>query len=335
MSNVTIDLESGEIIEPEQLLEDDQVAGGETNEESSDTNGNDESNQDDRGVATSADDSHEGDDDDDAGEGEHGLSDTERDALRERRRNARKFRKQAQKEREETLRRELAARDAAINSMQEKLAAIERRNVGSEVAQLQQAKQQAIQAHNFFKDQIRQATEAGNGAQVAEATERMMQVQKRFEDLTKYEKAMQSQASRPQPLDPRLTNQAQKWMSEHRWYDPAARDQDSRIVMTLDNSLAQEGWDPTTDDYWRELSARVKKYLPHRAGSGKMNTSKPNQKSVVPGTARSSAPSSGKGTVNLSAERVAALKEAGLWDDPAKRLEMIKSYQEFDKTTKG
>ena len=254
----------------------------------------------------------------------------EREAIRQRRREERKHRKEAQREREDNLRRELAARDAVINELRARQDAIERRNTGSELAQLENAKRETAQAYNYFKDQIRVATEAGNGAAVAEATEKMLQTQRRFDEIQNYERAYKQNQNTPQPLDPRLVNHAKQWMDSNKWYDPSARDQDSRIVMSLDQQLAEAGWDPTTPAYWEELSERVKKYLPHRVKSGNIRNVK--ARSVVPSSGREgrSAPTS-QGTFRLSSERVQALKDAGIWDDPKSRADAIKRFREFDK----
>lgn len=272
--------------------------------------------------------------DDDQDENNSSLTDEEREAIRERRRKERHHRKQAAREREDTLRRELAARDAIINEMRGKLDVIERRNTGSEMAQLDNSKKQAFQAYNFFKDQIRIGTEAGNGAAVADATEKMLQAQRRLDELTRVEKAFQSRQAAPQPLDPRLVNHAQRWMERNKWYDPTAKDQDSRIAMTLDQQMANEGWDPTTQQYWEELDNRVKKYLPHRSSSGKISSNKP--RSVVSGSGREGSSSAGSSqSYKLSAERVQALKDAGIWDDPKQRAEAIKRFREYDKSNQG
>lgn len=255
--------------------------------------------------------------------------DSEREEIRARRREERKHRKQAQKEREDTLRRELAARDSIINELRSKVDVIERRNSGSEIAQIENAKKQTAQAYAYFKDQIRIATEAGNGAAVADATEKLFQAQRKFDEIASYEKAIKSKQSTPQPLDPRLANHAQDWMQRNSWYDPTARDQDSRIAMTIDQRLAEEGWDPTTKEYWQELDNRVKKYLPHRTNSAKLPSTKP--KSVVTGSGRESGGTATKGSYKLSAERVQALKDAGIWDDPKQRADAIKRFRDFDK----
>jgi len=259
--------------------------------------------------------------------------DNEREAIRERRREERKNRKQAQREREETLRRELAARDSVINELRAKVDNIERRNSGSELAQLENAKRQTAQAYNYFKDQIRVATEAGNGAAVAEATEKLFQSQRKFDELTSYENAMRRNQAVAPPLDSRLVNHAQQWMEKNKWYDPTARDQDSRITMTIDQQLAQEGWNPTTPEYWQELDSRIKKYLPHKTNSGKSTTTKP--RSVVTGGGREASSAQSAGSYKLSSDRVQALKDAGIWDDPKQRAEAVKRFREYDKQNQG
>jgi len=260
-------------------------------------------------------------------------TDEEREAIRERRRRERQHRKQAQREREETLRRELAARDSVINELRSKVEAIERRGSSSELAQLENDKKQTAQEYAYFKDQIRVATEAGNGALVADATEKMLQAQQRFTQLQAYEQTYRQRQAQPQPLDPRLVNHAQEWMKSNRWYNPAGQDQDSRVALTLDQQLAQEGWDPTTPQYWQELDARVKKYLPHRANSGKISGTKP--RSTVSGSGRDSSARSPDKSYRLSAERVQALKDAGIWDDPKQRAEAVKRFREYDKQSKA
>jgi len=205
----------------------------------------------------------------------------------------------------------------------------ERRSTGSDMAQLENAKKQTAQAYNYYKDQIRVATEAGNGAAVAEATEKLIQSQRKFDELSSYERNMKQRQAAPQPLDPRLINHAQKWMERNDWYDAGAKDPDSRIVMTLDQQLAEEGWDPTTPQYWEELDVRAKKYLPHRTNRGISQTTKP--RSVVTGSGREATSSQPSKGYKLSADRVQAIKDAGAWDDPKLRREMIQSYIDYDK----
>lgn len=42
---------------------------------------------------------------------------------------------------------------------------------------------------------------------------------------------------------------------------------DARILAQIDDQIAAEGYDPSSNDYWDELAARGAKYLPHRFGA--------------------------------------------------------------------
>lgn len=313
MADVILDDEGNELVDPPVV----------ESQVENDDNESQDNGEDDRNVTAGEADSELDDAEDD----------NEREAIRARRREERKHRKTAQREREDTMRRELASRDAVINELRSKMDSFERRSTGSDMAQLENAKKQVAQSYNYFKDQIRVATEAGNGAAVADATEKMFQSQRKFDELSNYEKSMRQRQATPQPLDPRLVNHAQKWMERNSWYDASAKDPDSRIVLTLDQQLAEEGWDATTPQYWEELDARAKKYLPHRANRDKSSGTKP--RSIVTGSGReapSSQPSKG---YKLSSERVEALKQAGIWDDPKQRADAVARYREYDKQNQG
>jgi len=138
--------------------------------------------------------------------------------------------------------------------------------------------------------------------------------------------------SQPQPLDPRLKNNAKEWMDRNDWYDPSGTDMDSRMVLTLDDAMAKEGWNPTTKEYWDELDARAKKYLPHKYNLGHNTQQKSKSRSPVAGGSGESSSNSGGGAYRLSAERVSALKDAGMWEDSAKRADAIRRFKEFDAT---
>lgn len=316
--DVELDIKTGEVLESTEDLQDDR--------EDQDTSGSD-----------AHDDDHDEEQEDSEASAHGDEHDDERDAIRERRRQERKQRRAAQKEREETLRRELSARDAVINQLRGEVDVIKRRNTGSELAQLNQAKEQTAQAYAYFKDQIRVATEAQNGAVVAEATEKMLLAKQRFEELDRIERVYSTRSAQPQPLDPRLVNHAKSWMENNRWYKPESRDVDSRIVLTLDQALADEGFDPTTPEYWSELTERVKKHLPHRAAGGKITSSanKPPRPAVPAAQRDGGSSGSADGSFRLSAERVQALKEAGVWDNPTERAKAIKYFRDFDKANKG
>lgn len=261
-------------------------------------------------------------------EGESEESKTERN--RQRRHEA----KQRRQEYIEGLKRELASRDRIINELNQRVSVVERRSSGSEMAQLDHYEREATNYYNHFKQVNAKAIEAADGAAANDAQEKMFAARQRLSQIANIRKAVSNQAQQPAPLDPRVISGAQDWASKNSWYDPNGDDEDSYVVRQLDNRLAQTGWNPSTPEYWEELTSRVNKFLPHRAKKGYNQGTSAGTRSErqvpVAGSGREASPGKG-GTFTLSADRVKALKDADLWDDPKKRAEAIKRFQQFDK----
>lgn len=253
----------------------------------------------------------------------------EADARKERNRQRRLESKQRRKDYVESLKRELQARDHIIQDLNNRMSIVERKSTGSEMAQLNKAEQDAITAYNQLRQINAKAIEQANGPVAMEAQEKMFLARQRVEQLRTIKQQMSRQQSAPQPLDPRLVNHAKDWMARNQWYDPSGKDDDSAIALTVDKRMAEQGWDPTTAEYWEELEKRVKKHLPHRANSG-YNKRTQSGGRPVSGSGRESA-SSGSSTYRLSPDRVQALKDAGMWDDPKARAEAIKRFRDYDK----
>src|SRR5574337_56939 len=95
------------------------------------------------------------------------ATDAEREAIRERRREERKLKKQRQHDREDSLRRELEANKAVINQLNERLAHIDRRNSGFDLAQLDGQMNQLNAAYAVERERIAKGTAEGNGDEVA------------------------------------------------------------------------------------------------------------------------------------------------------------------------
>ena len=271
------------------------------------------------------------DGDEEQGHAEESAEDAE--ARRERNRARRAQNKASRKEYVDSLKRELAARDSLISDLSSRVASVEQHSVGNQVAQLDAAINEAAGYYNHFKDLNRKAIELADGATAVDAQEKMFAAQNRHQMLLNAKKNMTSQVSQPKPLDPRMVNNANSWIERNPWYDASGSDADSDLVMKIDSRLVQEGLNPTTSEYWDELDARVKKYLPHRANKGYNGAQAGTQtrtRSPVAGSGGESSVVS-KGTYRLSAERVAALKEAGTFDDPVKRADAIRRFQQYDR----
>lgn len=143
------------------------------------------------------------------------------------------------------------------------------------------------------------------------------------------------------------------------WYDPQGGDQDSKVVLALDEQITQEGFNPETKEYWEELEDRMREQLPHRmedldgagegqgerGGKGRANGHGGNgaDKGAGGGKKPAGGPRMPSGTQSqgggkrffLSAERKAAMVEAGVWDDAKLRDNMIRAYQKWDAEEAG
>jgi hypothetical protein len=122
-------------------------------------------------------------------------------------------------------------------------------------------------------------------------------------------------------------------MERNSWYDPQAKDMDSEIAQRLDKKLTDEGYDPSSEDYWDELDDRVAKYLPHRTGNAAPQRAA-TQRPRMTGSGRESAPTGRANEFRISPDRVSAMKEAGMWDNPELRAKAIKKYAAWDRENK-
>ena len=269
----------------------------------------------------------------DGGEGST-TDDPEREAIRAARRDERRLKKQLHREKARESNHLITALRKQNSQMAERVALLEKRTSGAELARVDKAIDDAANAYSYYKAQIAVGTQTLDGEVVANATENMLLAQRKFDDLNNIKRGYQNQQDKPAPLDPRLVDQAKNWMERNNWYNPAGKDMDSRIALTVDRAMAEEGWNPTTPQYWQELDSRLKKHLPHRA-TAVHNDNKSRSRPIVSGSGRESASSQSSGTYKLSSDRVNAMKDAGIWDDPIARNKMIATYKQLDRDSSG
>lgn len=285
------------------------------------------------------DDSDDDDDDDDDHEpkmAEGGQPDADMEAIREARRNKRRARKEMRKQAEAERAAKLAHLEREVQAYREKMAILERKTHGAEVAQIGKAIEDQDTRIAFAKAKMKEAAETGNGELLAQAQEMWYEARKKKDalDLLKTKvTAPQQKETNIQPPNPMVQRYATEWMGQNKWYDPSGRDQDSAIALEVDKRLSSEGFQPDTKEYWGELDRRLRKYLPHRYTESEdeqfvQPVRKP--RAVVTGSGRegSTNTSSGRNTITLTPEQVRAMKDAGMWDDQEKRNRMIKRYAE-------
>lgn len=266
----------------------------------------------------------------------------EREAIRERRRQEKQERKQR---REEAIKRDKLELDflrKRNDDLERRLSGVELRTHQADLSQFDNAIAQAANEIEMADKVIAKAVANGNGDDVAKALRYRDEAAARVQQL-QYQKQQVAQNRPAQPgLDDRVMYHAQEFMRENPWYDAQGRDEDSAIVLAIDQALAKDGYDPTTEDYWDELRARASRRLPERFGEAKAAPKSRTQREErtprggpAVGSGREHAPASTRKGVYVSPERKAALIEAGVWDDPVLRAKYVKRYAEYDKLNKA
>lgn len=269
--------------------------------------------------------------------GEDGNED-EREAIRERRRAEKQERKER---REKAIARDKLELDflrKRNDDLERRLTAQEQRTYQNDLstydAQIAQAQKDAQLADQV----IAKAIEAGNGDDVAKALKYRDQALQRAQQLA-YAKQQTAQMRPAAPAVDDLTMAyAQEFMKENKWYDPQGRDEDSAIVMAIDQALAKDGYNPQTEEYWSELKRRAARRLPERFS--KAERSEPREERTprggpALGSGKEHAPSTTRKEVYISPERKQALIEAGVWDDPVLRMKYVRRYADYDRQNKA
>jgi hypothetical protein len=213
----------------------------------------------------------------------------------------------------------------------ERLSVLEKKSHGSDLARLNKAMEDQHNRTLFAKQKMAEAIASGNGELHASAQEMWFEARRQFEalDAVKRKAIAPARQRTIQAPDPQLQRHASAWMENNQWYDPNGKDPDSKVALTIDQAMAEEGWNPKTPQYWTELDNRLQKYLPHRyTGEANERPSQRRPRNFVTGSGRESVSSNviGRNQFALSRDQVQAMKDAGMWDDPEKRAKMIRRY---------
>jgi len=265
---------------------------------------------------------------------EDGGTDSEREAIRERRR-LEKIERRDRKEKAIT-------RDKTeLDFLRKRNDELERR-MGAQEQRSHQADLQNIDAHikraqeeaELSDRVIAKAVESSNGADVAQALKYRDQALAKLNQLQAIKaQATQVQQKQPQqaPFDEITMRHAKEFMAENPWYDSDGRDEESAIVLAIDKSLHQDGYDSKSEEYWSELKRRAARRLPERF---KTETRVARGGPAV-GSGREHAPTATRNEVYISPERKQALIEAGVWDDPILRKKYAARYAEYDRNNRN
>lgn len=266
-------------------------------------------------------------------------TDEEREKIREARREERKLKKELSKQREASAKHKISALEKRNEDLARRLAAVENTAASYQFAQLDKSIEDEATRVEYAKMKMLQAAQSNDVASQMEYLEQLTDAKQRLQQVQYYKKQQLEQAKTPKQNVPNqisteVQQNATQWLKKNSWYDPQARDTDSRIAKVVDQELATDGWDPSDPEYWDELDNRLQSRLPHRytskGGANTRRSSGPTASSRVANTATAK-----QGTITLSRERVQAIKDAGAWDDTDKRNKMIRAYASYDRQNKG
>lgn len=258
-------------------------------------------------------------------------------------------------------------------NLQEQVATLQGRTVQYDVNLLKTQLSQVESQQTDAKSVLAKLVKAGDGEGVAEITELQMQLRDQHRQITEQLKRAKKGGQRaaaddetgdegsPQPQqqrrgptpDPEVVRRAVDWAARNKWADPkTGNPEDVQIVRAIDHNLHQEGWDPRSEDYWTELTSRVRRRFPNRFkkpapngegnGGRRVSGDNGNRRPAQGGPRMAPASQSGgasrplgKNEVRVTPERKAAMIAAGKWDDPQKRNRMLAAYAKHDRENAG
>jgi hypothetical protein len=323
------------------MKEDDEKGGGEEIVIVEDKNdltdraeeGDDQDDNEDDRTASSARDEDEGNDD---------GNDPERAAIRERRRLEKLERKDR---RDQAIKRDKLELDflrKRNDDLERRVSAQEQRSHQVDLGSYDQAIASAANEVEMAERVIAKAVEAGNGADVAQAMRYRDQAMQKAQQLqfAKQQAAQQRPQAQGQQIDDLTMHYAKEFMAENPWYDSQGRDEDSAVVIAIDQALAKDGFNSQTEEYWDELRRRTARRLPEKFKNQRQPTREAKEERTprggpAVGSGREHAPASTRKEIYLSPERKQALIDAGVWDDPVLRMKYAKRYSEYDRANKA
>jgi hypothetical protein len=225
--------------------------------------------------------------------------------------------------------------EAQLSESQKRIDEIQRRLASDGTSRLESDYRTALQHVKRAEEALKDAVEKGDGQMHVDATryrdeavsvarQLYANLQRSSADAAQQQNRQQQQGPPPEVVQ-KVVAQREAFLTKHAWLKAAPQgDQDALIVAALDAAVAQEGYDPTSADYWDELDDRIRERLPHKA---KVRGAK-----QPPVGGRSDAPSSTRAdAIRIEPELKAALIEAGIWGDKKRLAKVLKDRARLQK----
>ena len=179
------------------------------------------------------------------------------------------------------------------------------------------------------KNDLSQALSVGDSTAAVEAQEKLAKlavsadkaenaqaVQKRRQEQPVQEQPVQQQQAEPRPADPK----AEEWANRNEWF--GADNTMTYAAFGIHRQLVeQEGFDPSSDEYYNELDKRMKTEFPHKFDTNQSQSNRPVQ---TVASASRTANKSGLKKVSLTPSQVAIAKKLGVsLEDYARQVELL------------
>lgn len=180
----------------------------------------------------------------------------------------------------------------------------------------------------LLRDKLRSAVDMGDVDKQVEAQTDLARLNSERERLSNFKAYRQQQVEEEARTQERERVQTQQRTQVQR-PDPRAEDWGQRnswfgtdqimtqAAMTLHNNIVSEGFNPTSDDYYRELDTRIRREFPHKFASQKKPTT----------TVASGRPGQVKkisGNIELSDTQKTIAKRLGVsYDDYKRQLKLV------------
>lgn len=288
-------------------------------------------------VDTKADDQDDNDDDEGSDDARLSEDNEDREELRRKRREEKADRAARRKDAIQRDKTELNFLRQRNEALEKRMSAVEQNTVANSISNIDSRLNDKIAEVRAAERIMGQAVEAGNGEDVAKALrirdEAMKQVQQLQVMKHRQSQAAQEIHQQPQGPDPEIASHAHDWVSRNKWYDPNGKTEESKIVLAIDQTLVEEGYNPKSEAYWQELDRRVAKRLPNHTGGSdnEDGNARTGRRGPPVGSTRDHAPASSRQQVYISPERKQAMIDAGVWEDNVLRQRYLKQYAKWDR----
>tara|TARA_A100001515_G_scaffold27441_1_gene21106 strand:- start:509 stop:1402 length:894 start_codon:yes stop_codon:yes gene_type:complete len=179
------------------------------------------------------------------------------------------------------------------------------------------------------KNDLSQALSVGDSTAAVEAQEKLAKlavsadkaenaqaVQKRRQEQPVQEQPAQQQQAAPRAADPK----AEEWANRNEWF--GSDNTMTYAAFGIHRQLVeQEGFDPSSDEYYNELDKRMKTEFPHKFDTNQSQSNRPVQ---TVASASRTANKSGLKKVSLTPSQVAIAKKLGVsLEDYARQVELL------------